>query len=60
MVALSGSHPIFWEQRSQGDKIRLTRNKELTTLPFIEHLNQIKADNGRTLLINLLDKSKEG
>jgi hypothetical protein len=60
MVALSGSHPIFWEQKSQNDKIRLTRNKELTTLPLVEHLQQIKADNGRTLLINLLDKSKEG
>jgi hypothetical protein len=26
-VCLSGSAPLFWEQKSQSDKIRLTRNK---------------------------------
>jgi hypothetical protein len=26
-VSLSGSVPLFWEQKSQTDKIRLTRNK---------------------------------
>lgn len=60
LVALSGSPPIFWEQKSQNDKIKLTRNKELTALPLIEHLNQIKNDYGRMILINLLERKKEG
>jgi hypothetical protein len=27
LVVLSGSPPLFWEQKWQGDKVRLTRNK---------------------------------
>jgi phosphatidylinositol-bisphosphatase len=26
-VCLSGSVPVFWEQKSQSDRIKLTRNK---------------------------------
>lgn len=35
VVYLSGSSPIFWEQKSQTKPIRLTRNKDLTKGPFL-------------------------
>jgi DNA mismatch repair protein MutH len=60
LLSLSGSHPIFWEQKSATDRIRLTRNKELTALPFLEHLNQIKADYGRVLMVNILERANPG
>jgi phosphatidylinositol-bisphosphatase len=53
-VSLSGSVPLFWEQKSQTDKIRLTRNKELTTLPFLEHLTNIRDEFSLILIVNLL------
>lgn len=58
-VCLSGSAPLFWEQKSQGDKIRLTRNKELTALPFLEHFKNIRAEFERIMIVNLLEKKKE-
>jgi hypothetical protein len=58
-VCLSGSAPLFWEQKSQGDKIKLTRNKELTTLPFIEHFKNIRTEFERIMIVNLLEKKKE-
>jgi hypothetical protein len=42
-VFISGSSPVFWEQKSQTNPIRLTRNKELTKGPFISHFTNLNA-----------------
>lgn len=42
-VFVSGSTPIFWEQRSQTSQVKLTRNKELTKGPYLEHLSGLNS-----------------
>jgi hypothetical protein len=59
-VFVSGSSPLFWEQKSQAMPARLTRNKELTNGPFLEHLMTLKERYHNVFLINLLEKKKEG
>lgn len=53
-----GSTPVFWDQKSVSAPIQLTRNKELSKVAFVNHLNMLVKRYGRVVCVNLLNKDK--
>jgi synaptojanin len=56
-VQISGSVPLFWEQKGVKEDVNLTRSQELTKIPFGLHFKDITETYGKVFCINLL-KSK--
>lgn len=56
---IRASVPLFWQQSGVSAKLEFTHKSEYTSDKFKKHMNEIKDDYGRCLIVNLLAKKKE-
>jgi len=56
---IRGSVPSFWQQTGLTAQAKITRNFELTKPAFVKHCENINANWGRVLCVNLMAKHKK-
>lgn len=58
-VQISGSVPLFWEQKGLKENVNLTRSLEHTKKAFILHFKHILETYGKVCCLNLLQTKTE-
>ena len=58
-LQIRGSVPSFWQQTGLTAVAKITRNFDLTNHAFLKHVENVNANWGRVLCVNLMSKSKK-